>query len=191
MVGQLLVAVHRMTFAQRPAAFAPFVALGGGHFLRQIHALQPGKTPRQFQRLGFIGLTQRLTRQQASTLGTLVTQNARQTTGIDIGDTDNIARLEVVRQALLTAEAARQQRQVANHQTCRPDFCGLFVFAVNAGITNMGIGQGHDLTSVGGVGQDLLIAGHGGIENHFTNRMPVRTDGNTPKNTAVFKGEYG
>jgi hypothetical protein len=32
----------------------------------------------------------------------------------------------------------------------------------------MRIGQRHDLLAIAGVGQDFLVTGHGGIENHLT-----------------------
>ena len=53
----------------------------------------------------------------------------------------------------------------------------------------MGIGQGDDLSGVGGVGEDLLIAGHGGVENHLTYGLTLNTNGRPAKQAAVLKGE--
>ncbi|MNE71568.1 hypothetical protein D3C80_1674540 [compost metagenome] len=55
----------------------------------------------------------------------------------------------------------------------------------------MRIGQGDDLLAVGRIGENFLIAGHGGIEYHLADALPVGTDGFTAENAAVGKREYG
>ena len=44
----------------------------------------------------------------------------------------------------------------------------LDILGINTGITDLGIGHGNHLPFVGGIGQNLLIAGHGGIEDHLS-----------------------
>ena len=61
------------------------------------------------------------------------------------------------------------------------------VLAIDPGIADMRIGQGHYLATVGRVGQDLLVTGHGGIEHHLADRLPVRTNGSAVEHTAVFE----
>ena len=40
----------------------------------------------------------------------------------------------------------------------------LLVLAVHADIADLRVGHGHELARIGGLGEDLLIAGEGGVE---------------------------
>ena len=80
-----------------------------------------------------------------------------------------------------------EQRQVTNNQAGAVDLARLFVFAIGTGITDVGIGEGDDLTCVGGIGENLLIAGHRSVENHFTDGLPVTAYRFTPKQGTIFK----
>mgnify|MGYP000979433880 CR=1 FL=1 len=111
--------------------------------------------------------------------------------GIDVGDRDNSALLEVLLQVLLVAVIAGQQGQVPDHQAGGPNLCGLFIFAVGAGVADMGIGEGDNLARIGRVGQNFLIAGHGGVENHLTDRHPLSAYCQAFENTSVFKRKNG
>src|SRR3990172_8702420 len=48
---------------------------------------------------------------------------------------------------------------------------------VNSIVPDMGIGHGHDLAFVRGIGQDLLIPCHAGVKNYLTNNLAVSTKG--------------
>ena len=65
------------------------------------------------------------------------------------------------------------------------------VKTVGAGIPDMGKGQGDDLPAVGRVGEDFLVARHGGVEDHFANSLARSADGNAAKNGAICKGQQG
>src|SRR5690606_22441911 len=58
-------------------------------------------------------------------------------------------------------------------------------------VADMGIGQRNDLACVGGIGEDLLITGHGCIEHDLTDTVTVGADGLTVENAAVGEGENG
>ena len=45
---------------------------------------------------------------------------------------------------------------------------GFMVIAIRADIADMGGGEGNNLSGVGGVGEDFLIAGHRRVEADFT-----------------------
>ena len=165
MPGQIGVRAARMTLAPDPAALAPGIAVAGRHFLRQVHALEPLESPGLLQRLLLVRI---LPRQQAAVLGALFPEDAGQSPGIDVGNGDDAALAQVVGEPLLISVVAGHQRQVANHQPGGPDVGGLLVLGVGAGIADMRIGQGDNLARIGGVGQDLLVAGHGGVEHHLT-----------------------
>ena len=137
-----------------------------------------------FERKLFVNLS---TGNQASALGALFTQNTRQATGINIRNGYHTLIAEVVLETSLATEITGMQRQVANNQTRTLDFFGFFVLCVNPDITDMGTGQSYQLARVGGICEDLLITGHGGIEHHLADRLPVRTNGLAVEYTAVFE----
>jgi hypothetical protein len=64
---------------------------------------------------------------------------------------------------------------------------GFDILAIHAGIADVGIGQGHDLTAVAWVGEDLLVSGHRGVEYNLTNRATCRTDSLAEKYRPVGK----
>jgi hypothetical protein len=52
----------------------------------------------------------------------------------------------------------------------------LEVVDVRADVAHVREGEGHDLGHVGGVGQDLLVTGHGGVEAHLAHRLADGAD---------------
>ena len=173
---------------QIPHAGAPFVWLVAGDFLGQIHALEAGEAARQFQGLFFGGV---VTHQNAAILRAFLTQDAGQATGIDTGDGDGAIFLQVLIERLLVAPVAGNQRQVANDQTSGPDAVGLGIFRRGAGVADVRVSQGNDLLGIGWIGKDFLIAGHGGVEHHLSDRLAIGPDGIAAKNAAVSKGQNG
>ena len=93
-------------------------------------------------------------------------------------------------QRLLAAEITRQHRQIANDQSGGPDFAGLFVFVVNTRIPDMRVSQGYQLPRIGGVGQDLLITGHGSVEHHLADGVPFGPYCDTPEYASIGEGKY-
>ena len=47
---------------------------------------------------------------------------------------------------------------------------GFDVFVIGADNADMGKGEGHDLPGIGRIGENLLIAGHGGVEADLAHR---------------------
>jgi hypothetical protein len=60
-----------------------------------------------------------------------------------------------------------------------------FIFRISAGIADVRVSQGDDLAGIGGVCQNFLITGHGGIEYHLTDRFSGGSNAGSPKQTAV------
>ena len=112
-------------------------------------------------------------------------------TGIDIGDGHHPLAHEEGFEAFLSAEVRHAARALANHQPRCPNAIGFAVLGVAARITDLGIGERHNLLRVGRIGEDLLVPRHGGIENHFSGGDAVGSQGNTGKEAAVFEGEEG
>ena len=84
-------------------------------------------------------------------------------------------------------EVARENGQVANHEAGGKDAVRLDVLVVDAGVADVGIGQRDDLAAVGGIGEDLLVAGHRRVEHDFADRLARRADRRAPENRPVGK----
>ena len=79
------------------------------------------------------------------------------------------------------------RHECAHHQTGDVDRGGFLVLVVHAGVADVRIGQGHDLLTVGGVGQYLLVTGHRGIEDDLANGLTVGANRPTAKHAAIFE----
>ena len=62
---------------------------------------------------------------------------------------------------------------------------GLDVFFVGADIADMREGEGDDLPGIGRVGEDLLVARHGGVEADLADRMAGRAEPEAFENGSV------
>ncbi|MCW0450790.1 hypothetical protein NB706_003624 [Xanthomonas sacchari] len=164
-------------------AVAPGIGLVGGDHLGQIHALQPRELARRFQR----GVHVHLAGHQRAVLRALLAQDAGQLAGVDAGDGDHAALDQPVRQRHLVAPVAGAARHVAHDQAGRPDLGGLVVLVGAAGVADMRIRQRDQLAGVGGIGEDLLVAGHGGVEHHFADGQAGSAYGFALEHGAVFK----
>ncbi len=170
--------------AQAPFGLAPLVALLDRDDLGQVHAGQAGEAARQRDRLVGAGADG-----DGAVLGPLGAQDAGQLAGVDAGDGHDALLLQAVRQRLGRAEVRGQQRQVLDHQAGRVHARRFAVFAVDAGVADVGIGQGDDLARVAGVGQDFLVAGHGRVEDDFSGGVPFGADRVSEKGGAVGQGQ--
>src|SRR5690349_85570 len=54
----------------------------------------------------------------------------------------------------------------------------------------MGAGHGNDLSFIGGIREHLLISGHGGVEDHFTDRLPMKAEGTAFEYRAVRQCQH-
>jgi len=82
-----------------------------------------------------------------------------------------------------------QQRKIANDQRRRKNGAGFGIFRIRADVTNMGIRQSDELFGIRGIGEDLLVTGHGGIEDHFANGETSSTDGSAFEYRTVSQGK--
>ena len=58
--------------------------------------------------------------------------------------------------------------ELADDQALDIGLGGLVVCLVGAVVADLGVGENDDLSGIGGIGGDFLIAGKGSIENNFT-----------------------
>jgi hypothetical protein len=65
------------------------------------------------------------------------------------------------------------------------------VLDVHAGVADVRIGQGDDLTAVARVSENFLIAGDRRVEHHLADRVTGRANRYAVKDRAVSEREYG
>ena len=111
--------------------------------------------------------------------------------GVDAGDANYPMLLEPGRQALLAAPAAGPWGQLAGNHPARMGPIGLLVLGVNARIAQFRIGKGDELALIARVGDDLLVAGHAGVEDHFTNRATAGPKGLTAQHQTIGQHQQG
>jgi hypothetical protein len=63
------------------------------------------------------------------------------------------------------------------------------VLVVGADVADMGKGEGDELAGIGGIGEDLLITGHGGVEADFADGLAFRAEAKAFQHGAVGKHE--
>ncbi len=83
----------------------------------------------------------------------------------------------------------RLQRRVLDDQPGGMNPGGLDVLVVGAGVADVRIGQRDELPGVAGIGEDLLVAGHRGVEHHLANARADGADRMAAKQGAVCKGK--
>ena len=115
----------------------------------------------------------------------LAAQLAGQTAGVDAGKANNLLRLEVLVERYLAAPVGRVFTHLAHDEAGNPAFAGLVVLKVDAVVADERVGHGNDLTVVGRVGQNLLIACHAGVEYDLTDALSFVADCGTLEQGAV------
>ena len=171
--------------AFRPqTTLVPLVGLCNRDELCQIHPLETWKLLRLGERLIRIRL---VVSDDATGLRTLIPDQARQFARVDVRDRHGTATLEETRERCLRAPVADRQRKIPDDQASRVDRLGLEVIGGCADITDMGIGQGHELTKIRRVGKDLLISRHRSVEHHFAERPAGNANGQAVEDRPVLE----
>ena len=89
------------------------------------------------------------------------------------------------------AEIGRLHGQVFDDQAGRENAARFHVFVIHPVVADMRVGQGDDLLAITGIGQDFLVTGHGGVENHFTDGVARSAYGMTGEYSAVCECQDG
>jgi len=108
--------------------------------------------------------------------------------GVDALDAEDFVFFEVVRERLLGAPVGGDRREFTDDKGAGVNGRGFGVFGVNAVVADFWVGESDELTAVGGIGEDFLIACHGGVEADFSRRGSGVSKGEASINGAVFKG---
>ena len=172
-----------VTLAKAPGPLAPLFRLDPGDDLCQVHPFEAGKIPCRSQRRRLVGVR---TRRDTARQGALFANEARQAPRVHIRDRHDLLAHEVLLERRIRPPTARAPRRLSDDEPGSPDLAGFHVFAVDAGIADLRIGQGDDLESVGGVGEDLLVARHRRIEYHLADGHARNADRMPAEQATVF-----
>ena len=171
--------------AKCPGGRRPIVALGARHGLGEIESRHRRRRFGARNGIRLIRFREARTRHDAAVLCALLAQDSRQLARVDVGDADDVARREELPEILRAPPTRGQRRQVANHESRGKDAPRFRIFGIDADVADMGIGQRDDLTGVGRIGKDFLVAGHRGVENDLADRATVRADRSSTKHRSV------
>ncbi len=156
-----------VAFAPHPARLVPRIALAARHVGHEVHAVEarPGGGLRL--QLGEVELARWLVRDDA--VGRALLADARRERArVDAGDADDAALLqpavEMLGRAVARRTGDRRAQHCAAHARAGGEVRGLGVLDVGADVADVREGEGDDLPGVGGIGEDLLVAGHRRVE---------------------------
>ena len=117
----------------------------------------------------------------------------RQRAGIDAGQADDAAFGEPCAEIISGAPVGRRGDGFAEDgaagRICRFGRGFFLVVGICADISDMREGKEDDLRGVGGIGQDFLIAGDGGVEAQLPHLDTRRPSPETRENRTIFKGQ--
>ena len=97
---------------------------------------------------------------------------------------------EVVLNGLVAAPVAGEGADFADDETADFGAVGFDIFGADAVVADLDGGHGDDLGKVGGVGEDLLVTGHTGIEAGLSGFGGGGSKGSSAEYRSVFKCEY-
>ena len=96
------------------------------------------------------------------------------------GDAEETFHLDIAKGIMTAHDEAAQEH------TSR-----LLVLRIGPDVADLGIRHADDLAGVGGVGQDLLVAGHPGVEDDFARALALRPERLTTKYGSVGQRQVG
>ncbi len=103
----------------------------------------------------------------------------------------NVVLLQIFIEAQVSPVIGIDRRQFLDDEPRNVRPLAFDVLAIDAVVADERIGHRHDLTLVGWIGQDFLVAGHGSVEDDFAFGGAGRAEGTAGENGAVFQGELG
>ena len=116
-----------------------------------------------------------------------IAQVPNQRAGVDIRQHRNLVSLQVFVRHLVRAVVRRIRRKLAHDQPFDVRLTRFFIVGIGAVIADFWIGENDDLSSIGGIGKDLLVAGNGCIKNYFARAFDPRSVAFAAEDSAVFQ----
>ena len=92
---------------------------------------------------------------------------------------------------MLRAPVRADLRELANDQPLDPWTRGLVVVVVGSVVADLWVGQDNNLSGVGGISKNFLIAGDGSIKNYFPVTFAFGSVAFASEDSAVFQRKDG
>ena len=106
-------------------------------------------------------------------------------------NTDDALILQISAEIAAVTPAADNRTKRADNKASRPDARRFGIFEVDAGIADMRHGHSDNLSAVGRIGQNFLVAGHGRIEDDLAGLNPLRAKAFAGENPSIFQSKRG
>ena len=97
--------------------------------------------------------------------------------GVNTLDGHDLVPFQKIDQGFLFSPVGREGCQFFDDEPFHPRPVRFYILGITAIIPDQGIGHGHDLAVIGRVGEDFLVAGHGGVEDDLPLGTAVVADG--------------
>ena len=117
------------------------------------------------------------------------TQVAGQGAGVDAFDAGDAVLLQKVGQGTHGAPVGGRLAALLDDEGRGVDLAGLHVFGIDPVVADQGPRHAHHLAVIGGIGKNLLIPGHAGVENDFPAALAGAGKGTSFKYKTVFKSQ--
>src|SRR4030095_12369412 len=116
---------------------------------------------------------------------------AGQGAGVDALDAHDAMLAQVVVERHPGPPTRRERAGFLDDEAGQPGPARLDVLRVDAVVPDQRVGHAHHLAAIRGIGEDLLVAGHGGVEDHLAVGLAGRPKGFSPEDAAVGEREQG
>ncbi len=167
----------------------PSLQLPPRNLFREVHPLQPRPRRSRLPKLGQIELTRGRMR-EGHRRRPLAAHEMGQRARIDAADADPPGRRHPAREILGRAEVGRHRHRLAHETAQRMRLARFDIFLIGPDIADVGKGERHHLPRVAGVGHDLLITGHRGVEAQFADRRPFGAKAPAPHGAPVGENDH-
>ena len=124
---------------------------------------------------------------EAGALGPLGAQQLGELAGVDALNAGDVVARQPVLQRLLGAPVGVQPGQLCHGKAAYLRAGTLVVFLTHAVIADERVSHGNNLATVGGIRQNLLVSGHGGVEASLAGDGAGAAEGGAFKNRSVFQ----
>ena len=161
------------------------MGLGHRHLAHEVAADEAGQRARPLDESVGVGLDRR----DDAFLGAVIAQVSGERAGVDGLDADDSVAAQVRLEAQPAAPARRDRGGLLDDEAVHQGPPGLDVFRVQPVVADERVGHGHDLAAVRGIGEDLLVAGHGRVEDDLAGGLADGAQRLTAEDTAVAQDE--
>src|SRR5687767_7526233 len=108
---------------------------------------------------------------------------------VDIADDRHVRFSKKPVGLLFAAPVAGERGKLPHSQSFNEGPHSFVIRRIRSVVSDLGIGENDDLPGIGRIGEDLLIAGYGGIKDNFAVPFSTRTKTAALKDGSVLQGE--